>query len=310
MKIICHNCGNEVEDKNFCPKCGTKIDVKKSKKQLLIGSFVFSLFLIVIGMVIYNSMIYPRKEIKDYLVETYNLKRKDIKIIHLAGAPSKTGEKILTFDRGPVIITHTVKYKDFEFKVFDIDPNSPVHTFTDTYGRSVKYIENVNNVKEQIESKLKQKGINSFVFASTDEFYKNKITRTYDKYDLLRFNVFIEELTEVNQKDINESIYNIVNDYVEEHNLRFYYQIIALNSKDYYDKIKEVDLEKYNKACNSKEYCLVDYKLLIDKELNKQIINDYNSGEGIQMYYALNDNSNRNRYFKPKYLKTELIIDK
>ena len=309
MKVICHNCGNEVEDKNFCPKCGTKIDVKKSRKQLLIGSIAFSIFIIAIGMVFYNKVIYPRKEIKDYLVETYNLSRKDIKIIHLASAPSKPVEYILTFDGGPVIITHKVKYKDFEFEVYDIDPNSPLHTFTDTYGGSIKYIDNVNNVKNQIENKLKSDNINSFVFASTDEFYKNKITSGYDKYNLLRFTVFIEELTKANSYSVNKSIFNIVNDYAKEQTLRYYYQIVVLNSKDYYEKIKEVDLEKYNNACNFGGYCLVDYKLLIE-ELNKQKTNDDNSGEVIEIYYALNDNSKGYRDFRPRGLSAELITDK
>lgn len=310
MKVICHNCGNEVEDQNFCPKCGTKIDPKKSRRLLITGGIVFSLLIIVLGIAAYTKYYLPKKEIKDYLVETYNLSRKDIKIIHLAGAPNKVGETILTLDGGPVIITHIVKYKDFEFKVYDIDPNSGMHTFIDTYGRSVKYLDHINNLKKQIEDKLKSENVNGFIFASTDEFYNNKLTRDYDKYDLLRFNIFLEGVNDSKRNELNESIFKIIRDYTEKETLRYYYQIIILDSKESLDKIKEVDLEKYNKACNDKEMCLVDYELLIDKELNKQIV-DYNEDQdGQRIYYALNDGSVHYRNSQVRPFTFDIVIDK
>ena len=273
-KRICPKCNTEVDDKTvYCPKCGAQVvELKVVGKKDHTGIYILIGLLVILGIIFgnnyYKKNIVPKNKIKNYLAEKYDIKKKDIEIVNLTKPRGRLYETVIYLDESCIYeIVHKAKIDGVEFNVYELDPNNR-KKMKEKYYDDYLFInmEDTTPIKEKLEKVIKNNNMNGTVFNRIG------VAKDHSRNDHKAIKSFII----IEKQDLArlDSLENDIIDVLKEYTRYYDYEILILNSTEYYETIKNVDITKYI-TVGEDDYTNLDITNLLKEKLNLKA--NYNS---------------------------------
>ena len=266
-KRICPKCNTEVDAKTiYCPTCGAqavelKVQGKKDFVPLYILLAVLIIACLILGINYYKKSIAPKNKIKNYLAEKYDVKKKDVEIVKLTKPRGWLYETVIYLDETCIYeIVHKAKIDGVEFNVFEVDPNNRTK-IKEKYYDDYTFInmKDTTPIKEELEKIIRDNNMNGTVF--------NRIglTKDHSRNDHKSIKSFI--LIEKENLARLDSLENDIVDALKKYTRYYDYEILILNSTEYYEAIKNTDITKYINI-GEDDYTRLEITNLLKEELN------------------------------------------